>query len=605
MIITRFIPLLLAGHIAGAQPDILDIANDPANDGAFTTLLTALDVSGLAYLLDQSWSCSKYPSAWWCPTYTVFAPTNDAFDDLPTGTLDRLLNEEFRPHLTDLLLYHIVDGEVFSSDITDGIELQTLNGETIVANVDSEDIIINEEANVVTPDLDAANGVVHVIDAVLLPASATSNIAEIAAEAGFNTLVSLLSTNGVDLAGFISDPGNILTVFAPTDEAFEELLESGFDPSDSDAVTDLLKYHVIEGVMTSNDLLYHHGGIDTVQGSPVSVDSVGNWWSGRTLEINGEATIAKANILASNGIIHVIDSVLTPPPPPPIAGDIPSVASQNPAFSDLVAALTTAELVTILQGEGPFTVFAPTNEAFQKAGIDVTMATKEELTPILLYHVLAGSELLSEDITSSVIQTNPISPTNLLVDVWNGWFHSHIILNKDVKITSPDVAASNGVIHVIDNVLLPPGNIVETAMLNDRFSKLVSLLEGVELDSTLSGDGPFTVFAPTNAAFDHLEDAGLTPEDPEELKNILLYHVVPGNVPLSALEGGDVDTAFVKGDIAQTITVRFRRFFAWWSTGVSILGDENTMRSHLVTPNILAANGVIHAISRVLLPNVE
>jgi len=595
----RFLSSLLLTSYALAD-DILDIAKDPVYNGLFDTLVFALDTAGLASTFDRPNYCQYFwANSWsWCKEYTVFAPTNDAFDNLPNGTIDRLLDEDFLPHLTDLLLYHVVDGEIFSSDITDGVEVETINGETIVANANENTITINTNSEVIVPDVDASNGVVHAVNNVLLPTSATKNIAEVAAtDEDFSIFVSLVTDLG--LADFVSNPESKLTIFAPTNNAFQKLLDSGFDISDSAAVANVLKYHILEDTITTSGEL-KTGELSTVQGADISVAIVGHYWTGYKVELNGGVEITKKNILASNGIIHAIDTVLTPP------GDLVDIAVANQdLFSNLVAALTKVELVTTLQGAGPFTVFAPTNDAFLKAGIDVNTATKEELTPILLYHVLAGSKVFSDDLSSTVIQTNPTNPTNLIVDVTNGWFWSskHITLNDDVSVINADIDASNGVIHVIDDVLIPPPNIVDIVAGNSDFSTLVSLLstEGVDLVPVLSGNGPFTVFAPTNDAFERLGDVDLTTD---QLKSVLLYHVSPGNYRSSdILHMSELDTAYESDDGIQTIEVFIQRFL-WWITGLGVKGDANDVESRITTADIFVANGFIHVIDEVLLPNL-
>merc|ERR1719411_2415097 len=160
--------------------DILDIATDPFYNGTFDTLVIALDTAGLASEFDSPSYCKYSWAKSWCKEYTVFAPTNDAFDNLPNGTIDRLLDEDFLPHLRDLLLYHAVDGEIFSSEITDGVEVETLNEDTIVANVNENTITINTNSEVIVPDVEASNGVLHAVNNVLIPTSAAKNIAEVA-----------------------------------------------------------------------------------------------------------------------------------------------------------------------------------------------------------------------------------------------------------------------------------------------------------------------------------------------------------------------------------------------------------------------------------------
>merc|ERR1712157_112825 len=178
-----------------------------------------------------------------------------------------------------------------------------------------------------------------------------------------------------------------------------------------------------------------------------------------------------------------------------------------------------------------------------------------------------------------------------------------ITLNNDVSVVNADIDSSNGVIHVIDNVLIPPDNIVDIAAANSDFSTLVSLLstEGVDLVPILSGNGPFTVFAPTNEAFERLGDVDLTTD---QLKSVLLYHVSPGNIRFSDIVHKDkLDTAFESEGVTQTIKVVIHRFW-WWITGVGVKGDANDSDSSIIVKDVLAANGFIHAIDEVLLPNL-
>jgi len=586
------------------EDDILDVAKG----GGFGTLVDALEASGLAHLFVQPWWCKWNKS--WCDEhgqFTVFAPTDEAFAALPEGTLERLLTDEFAPHLKDLLSYHAAEGRVLSGDITDGLEVEMLNGETVVANVGGEGgVTLNGDASVTSADIAASNGVVHAVDRVLLPSSA-SNIAEVAKSNDLDTLVALLAQVGLD--SFVSDPDKVLTVFAPTEDAFKALVNSGFDASDNDAVADLLKYHVVEGeVVTSWDLLKGSVWQDakelvTVQGSTISADIAGYGWN-KELRLNGEVGVAAADVLASNGIVHVVDRVLTPPTPP---GDITEVAEER-GFSTLVSALTKAELADVLGGDGPFTVFAPTDEAFEEAGIDVDALTKEELAPVLLYHVLAGSKVLSTDLESGIVRTNPGSPTNLVVDVRKGWSQTKIHLNGEAQVIAADVPASNGVVHAIDSVLIPPKSIAELAAGVEDLSTLSGLLADAGLDTALSGEGPFTVFAPTDEAFEVLSGADLTEE---ELKNVLLYHVTSGNILSSELKDGqEVETLFSKaeGAVPQTLEISAERHWSWyswkWMDRLLIRGDENEEGAEVTTRDVVAANGIVHVIDRVLVPTL-
>ncbi|MDM8003701.1 MAG: fasciclin domain-containing protein [Bacteroidota bacterium] len=268
---------------------------------------------------------------------------------------------------------------------------------------------------------------------------------------------------------------------------------------------------------------------------------------------------------------------------------IAEYASSDANFSILVQALAKADLVNVLNGTGNFTVFAPTNAAFTAlftelgiSGIDAL--SKETLTPILLYHVL-GTEAKSSMITTGYYST--LSPAqgstlSLKVDVSSG-----VRLNKTTNVTKADVDVKNGVIHVIDKVLLPP-SVVDQALNNDSFSILVQAVVKANLVDVLKGTGPFTIFAPTNAAFQALFTtlgiSGIADLTAEQLVPILTYHVVSGNVLSTQLQAGNVET--LNGSISVALT-----------PVPTINGSTK-----IVATDVQASNGVIHVIDQVLLP---
>jgi len=269
--------------------------------------------------------------------------------------------------------------------------------------------------------------------------------------------------------------------------------------------------------------------------------------------------------------------------------NIVDIASANPDFSTLVAALTKADLVSSLQGNGPFTVFAPTNAAFTELFADLGVSglddlSAEALKPILLYHVL-GVKVLSSGLTDGYVNTLSSGPdqTKISLEVNK----QNVKLNGSASITAADFLASNGVIHVLDKVLLPP-TIVGLAIDNPAFSILVEAVVKADLVGTLSGTGPFTVFAPTNTAFQDLFAAlgvsGIADLTKEQLIPILLYHVVSGNVQSDQLTTGDVST--LNGDLSVNV-------------GSSVTLNGTT---HVVIANVQGTNGVVHAIDKVLLP---
>ena len=267
---------------------------------------------------------------------------------------------------------------------------------------------------------------------------------------------------------------------------------------------------------------------------------------------------------------------------------IVDIAVGNDDFSILVAALQKAELVEALQGEGPFTVFAPTNEAFTNAGItDLDAFSKEELADILLYHVVSG------DIGSDEL---PAKADTLLA---NEWGNGVSVLFKvesganinDSNIVTVDIEADNGVIHVIDAPILPP-NIVDMAGIAG-FTSLVGAVgaaadipDGPSIAAALSGDGPLTVFAPTNDAF-----AAITvPEDPNVVRDVLLLHVVGAETPVMSTGLPSEASPLLAN---ETLTIN--------GSGPTISSD-GTANANIAITDINVTNGVIHVIDKVLLP---
>merc|ERR1719491_406952 len=220
------------------------------------------------------------------------------------------------------------------------------------------------------------------------------------------------------------------------------------------------------------------------------------------------------------------------------ANDIVAVASGDPDFTTLVAAIIQADLQATLETDGPLTVFAPTESAFANANINLDDVSDEDLASILLYHVVPGeftSDALADDNELVTAETSTISVESVCNQWWGCWSHQYELeLNGGVSITQADISASNGIIHAIDTVLMPPVDIVTVASRNPDFSTLVNAIIQANLQATLETDGPFTVFAPTESAFADL-GVDLDTIPLADLTNILLYHVVPGEFTSDAL----------------------------------------------------------------------
>jgi transforming growth factor-beta-induced protein len=283
----------------------------------------------------------------------------------------------------------------------------------------------------------------------------------------------------------------------------------------------------------------------------------------------------------------------------PVSNTIVDVAINNDLTS-LVAAVVRADLAETLSGDGPFTVFAPTNAAFQDL-LDsnpewnsVDDIPVETLRAVLLFHVLNG-EVGSADLSDTYVNTLSTGPNDealsLQVEVTGA-----IEFNGDAKPVTVDVEASNGVVHVIDKVMLPP-TIVTLALNNAAFTSLVAALTDsrhtTNFVEVLNAEGPYTVFAPTNDAFQALLDSNadwnsLEDIDIATLEAVLLYHVVGGNVQSDQLTNGDVPT-LGGSDITIDLT-----------NGAQIKTSTQTV--NIILTDVQGWNGVVHAIDTVLLP---
>ena len=277
---------------------------------------------------------------------------------------------------------------------------------------------------------------------------------------------------------------------------------------------------------------------------------------------------------------------------------ITDIVSANNDFSLLKSSVVKANLASTLSSTGPFTVFAPNDNAFKASGITSSVIaglSADQLKDILLYHTL-GSKIMAANVPAgpnaavSTAGGGTVYVTNNSKGVFvNGW-----------KVTTADIAASNGVIHSIEHVLMPPaGNLVEVAQANSNFTYLVAAVLRASEGSTnvaqvLTSAGPFTVFAPTNQAF---IDAGfptiasIQAADPNTLASILTYHVIAARAFSSDLSDGQSLTTANGGSIKVAI-----------GTSATVKGNGNTSPATISAVNIMASNGVVHVIDKVLLP---
>lgn len=390
--------------------------------------------------------------------FTVFAPNNTAFDELLVAIGQTSIDDIPEDVLKNVLQYHVYSTAALEASAVTTGTITMANGEDADVVADSNGVTV-ANANVIAIDAIATNGVVHIVDSVMVPPSILPIVGTIVAPAYFNkdftTLIAaVLAADPSILDLLLSDGtgGNGLTLFAPTNDAFAA---AGItDVNGADAI---LAYHVINGATIMASML------PTTDGSAAEVETVGgNIYvtnAGSGVFINGTTEVVATDISGSNGVVHVIDRTLIPPTQTinEIVGDF---ATATPGeFTLLAAALERANLSDFFSGDGPFTVFAPTDAAFLAANLDeaaINATDPAAVAGILTHHVVEpNAYVFSTDLSDGTVpmlnmQSVTISLGDLTVQDAAGSTPAAGLVP-----TLLNVHATNGVVHVIDQVLLP------------------------------------------------------------------------------------------------------------------------------------------------------
>lgn len=570
----------------------MTIVDTAVSAGNFTTLVAALQATGLdATLSDTS------------QKFTVFAPTDEAFALLGQETIDSLLMDTTK--LSDILTYHVVSGEVPASTAVSlaGTKVAMVNGDEVGLSLSGDSLLINT-VTVTSTDIMADNGIIHVIDAVLLPPAdmmePTMNIVDTAiANGSFTTLVTALQATNLDAV--LADESTDFTVFAPTDDAFALIDEKTMNTllANPDTLSSILLQHVVSGASVNATTAYTLNG-SSVETASMAMQPVAINTTTDMLTFGG-ANIVMKDIYTTNGVIHVIDAVIVGDVEIPAHMSLVEVAVSDGNFTTLADALVSTNLDSVLANlDNNYTVFAPTDAAFAKlpAGTLESLTT-EQLSNILLYHVLPG-KIMSDAAVSLAQSSENTTQTAAGGSIALSFVDSMLFANG-AKVSSADVMATNGVIHVVDTVILPPTSvdmssqtIVEVAVADpDNFSTLVTALTAADLVTTLSDENAtFTVFAPTNAAFDKIDPDALTAllADSSALSNVLLTHVV-SDTAISAIDAYAANGMSLTTASGNTVAVSVDM-----TSGMIMIGDAK-----VTTTEIMTSNGIIHVIDTVIL----
>ena len=417
-------------------------------DSEYSTLVSLIDEAGLTETLEGS------------GTFTIFAPTNDAFAALPANYQDNLSVD-----LPQLLSYHVLGFEVNAAEAiataqSDNPIVETSESSELVlyfdpsASAENEPVLVlNGHVQVITPD-DALtdNGIVHKVDAVLFPGkNFPGNLVEVlSASPRFATLLGEVS----DIPGLPEALSGVgpFTLFAPTNVGFMQLPSDLVPSLTEEQLEAVLQYHVLGQAVDEADARAIAGAepeaptpVPTLldeQDIFVAVDPI------QSLFINVGSEVTATDITVTNGVMHVLDSVLVPVgilPNGAFPGSTVGALSSYPRFSSLVGAVVAADLVEALTDK---TVFAPTNLAFESAEIPADISI-EDLTNVLLYHVL-DTPLLVEELSNPQPTLLTDASIEVLVSV------DSVLLNDAINVIEPDILTNDGIIQVIDGVLEPP-----------------------------------------------------------------------------------------------------------------------------------------------------
>ncbi|MDT0608560.1 fasciclin domain-containing protein [Croceitalea rosinachiae] len=461
-VVLNFLKLsaLLAVFLFISCSDDDDGTTDPPMEETTTIVDLAIDTADLSILVEALTAANLVETLQADGPFTVFAPTNEAFTAFLAANNFASLSEVPNDLLTDVLLNHVVSGTNLSSSLSTGyvssLSTAGADGRNLSLFIDTASgVVINGVATVTNADNEADNGVVHIVNSVIgLP-----NIVDHAvANGALSSLVGALTTdNNTTFTDLLSSDTNVYTVFAPVNDAFTAFT----NPNDND-INSVLSYHVIPGAAVSSDQLMNMY-VSTVA-TNADGDNLNQYISTDDgVLINGTSSVVIADVIATNGVIHAVDGVI----------DLPTVttfAVADATFAPLVAALTegtpATDFVSVLNGEGPFTVFAPTDTAFQ-ALLDsnmewnsVTDIDEALLTSVLQHHVVTPGNVRSSDLTNpgdtspSTLEDDAIKITlpgtgDNIADVTDG------AGNTDIGIVVVDVQANNGVIHVLNKVMIP------------------------------------------------------------------------------------------------------------------------------------------------------
>lgn len=498
-------------------------------------------------------------------SYTMFAPSNEAWAALPAEILDALVSN-VNIELLNALHYHMVNKRLSSEDLRNGLVVPSmyLDLDLHVHHYPNGIITVNC-ARVIKTDHHATNGVVHVVDKVIT--AATNNIYQILEnDDSLEKVQAAVAAAG--LSTLLESEGQY-TFFAPTNEAFEKIPKQTLNRilGDPEALKDLLNYHILKNLQCSEAII-SGAPMETLHGTHLEVGC-----SDGGLTINGRSIIAQKDILATNGVVHFINELLIPDTAKTL-----SELAQNSLVSESFKLFRQAGLESYLSGKDAYTVIAPQNDVYQNS----TPTVNNQMKNLLRDHIIKDRFLSRHLYHGQTLET--ISGKRLRVFVYR-----HALCIENACIAAHDMRGRFGTIFIAEKMLTPAtGTVMDVLKADNHYSTLVGMIQKAGLTETFTRPGTYTIFAPTNEAFQALpaEERRKLTDNPAQLLDTLKYHMgeeilVSGGVNqfvrMPSMQGGKLE-----------ITLKNKVMFV------------NKVR--VAQADIMATNGVIHAVNSVVRP---
>ena len=616
ILFNRLLPVLVALSswnvvtvvVTNAQNTLLTFDEIIAADANLTLFQSALKVANIT-LSDSFYNDTAV---------TIFAPTNTAFTAV-SDLLTKLADVQYIAHLDDLLFTQIVGGVILSTDLVNEQTIDTVTIEQIKVTIQGGTVTlstIDSNATVVAVDVRSSEGVLHKIDGVLLPSFLSATLFDVLESTifidltqsveGFSILQELLVFTG--LAASIG-PDVTATIFAPSDDAFNKLPDGALDyyRNNKAISTILLSGHVIApSIIPTQNMISGDLPFMTPAGTTLTVEI--SEVNGSALYKINNASITIPNILASNGIVHALDSVLNVPG----TEFLPPAQNTSLTFDEIIAAdsnlttLNTALTIAKVNLSDSFdnaTIFAPTNAAFAVYSDLITKYGGEQyiahLQNLLLMHVVMDTELLRSNLTNR--QTVTVANSESITVMIEGSTVTLSTVNSNATIVAADILSSDGVLHQINGVLVPSflsTSLQDLAQTVDGFTILRELLVFTDLTASLGPNLTATVFAPSDAAFAELPNGALEyyRQNKDIAMTLLSGHVIsPQIIPTQNMVNGTLPFVTAAG---TNLTVMILEV-----DGMTIYKIDNAT---ITNDNVLASNGIIHGLDSVLIvPGAE